>query len=161
MSTFATVVSKLPKVVFVKFTDSKGNELSWTLPGLTERGLYPLVPKSASWFLDKGRAHPVLRIIRTQLPTAPAFAMTSHGAQGQTLKKGCIVDLCIGKGASPLGSYVGLTRVANRTKLLIHRLFERELFSRGQKEGPDLLLKHLRGEKIDWKAIEEEHTPCM
>ena len=94
------------------------------LPGLTEKGLYPIVPKSASWFLDKGRQHPVLKIKRTQLPLAPAFAMTSHAAQGQTCKKGCIVDLCIGKGTNPLGSYVGLTRVENRRNMEIHHEFK-------------------------------------
>ena len=37
--------------------------------------------------------------------------MTSHAAQGQTFSTGAIVDLCIGKGSNPLGSYVALTRV--------------------------------------------------
>eukprot|EP00969_Alexandrium_andersonii_P282025 12467573-Alexandrium_andersonii.AAC.1 len=30
----------------------------------------------------------MLKIVRTQLPTAPAFAMTAHAAQGQTLRNG-------------------------------------------------------------------------
>ena len=90
---------------------------------------------------------------------APAFAMTSHAAQGQTLRKGAIVDLCIGKGANPLGSYVALTRVQNRKHLLIYRPFPRDCFCNGVKEGPDLLLQLLRGEHVDWKAIEQKYMP--
>ncbi len=52
---------------------------------LEEEGLYPIKPKRGAWFLDKGRKHPVLKISRQQLPLAPAFAMTAHAAQGQTL----------------------------------------------------------------------------
>ena len=29
----------------------------------------------------------------------------------------------------------------------------------GEPEGPSILLRKLRGEKIDWKAVEEKHTP--
>ena len=70
---------------------------------MDENGLYPIVQKSGSWFLDKGRQHPVLKITRKQIPLAPAFAMTAHASQGQTFKGGAIVDLCIGKGSNPLG----------------------------------------------------------
>ena len=42
---------------------------------------------------------------------------------------------------------------------MIFRPFERERFTQGQPKGPELLLKHLRGEDIDWKAIEEEYMP--
>ena len=33
------------------------------------------------------------------------------------------------------------------------------MFSGGPPQGPTLLLKKLRGEQIDWKAIEDQHTP--
>ena len=85
--------------------------------------------------------------------------MTYHAAQGQTLKIGATVDLCIGKSSNPLGSYVALTRVTDRSKLLIFRPFPLELFQQGPKEGPELLLRQLRGEALDWKAIEEKCTP--
>ena len=153
------ILKKLPKMVLVKFTKADGSDVDWKLPGLEERGLYPIVPKTSAWFLDKGRMHPVLKIKRRQLPLAPAFAMTSHAAQGQTFKKGAIVDLCIGKGTNPLGSYVACTRVTHRRHLLIYRPFERELFAQGEREGPLLLLKHLRGEEINWKEIEEKYMP--
>ena len=103
------ILKKLPKMVLVKFTKPDGSDVDWKLPGLEENGLYPIVPKKSAWFLDKGRMHPILKIRRRQLPLAPAFAMTSHASQGQTFQKGAIVDLCIGKGTNPLGSYVAIT----------------------------------------------------
>ena len=86
------ILQKLPKVVFVKFYGSDGEELQWRLPGTPENGVYPVTVKKKSWYFDKGRMHPVLRITRCQLPLAPAFAMTAHAAQGQTFKGGCVVD---------------------------------------------------------------------
>ena len=153
------VLKKLPKVVMVKFRTPTGGDLDWRLPGLDENGLYPIVPKSGQWFLDKSRPHPVLKITRKQIPLAPAFAMTAHASQGQTLKGGAIVDLCIGKGSNLLGSYVAMTRVKSMKDLLIYRPFPRELFTQGPRKGPDLLLKLLRGEMLNWKEIEEEHMP--
>ena len=70
----------LPLVVFVKYPNA-----TWTLPGLTEPGLYPIVPRASSWWLDKNRKHPKLKITRQQLPLAPAFSITTHASQGQTL----------------------------------------------------------------------------
>ena len=153
------ILKKMPKLVLVKFENADGTQVAWQLPGLCEPGLYPIVPKKSAWFLDRGRVHPVLKIVRRQLPLAPAFAVTSHAAQGQTFKKGAIVDLCIGKGTNPLGSYVAITRVTDKKHLLIYRPFGRELFAHGEREGPVLLLKHLRGEHINWKEIEEKYMP--
>ena len=143
----------LPKVVFVRFPDA-----SWTLPGLSEKGVYPIVPRKGSWFLDHGRPHPVLRVTRRQLPLAPAFAITAHAAQGQTLKA-AIIDLHIGRDTSPIAAYVALTRVARISDLLIYRDFPLDSFTKGPPEGPELLLTTLRGEHVDWKAVEDKHTP--
>ena len=52
-----------------------------------------------------------------------------------------------------------MTRIKKRIDLLIFRGFDKAVFSGGPPEGPTLLLKKLRGEEIDWKAIEETHTP--
>ena len=66
----------------------------------------------------------------------------------------------IGKGASPISSYVAITRVKRRESLLIYRPFDKDLFNQGSLQGPELLLKLLRGvEHIDWKQIELEHMP--
>ena len=64
-----------PNVVFVKMFDKDGKDLPWTLPGLDEPGLYPIVPCCGTWYmcLDKGRAQPVLKICCRQLPLTPAL----------------------------------------------------------------------------------------
>ena len=49
------ILEKLPLVVFVKFLGAE-----WKLPSLEEPGLYPIKPKSGTWFLDKGRKKPEL-----------------------------------------------------------------------------------------------------
>ena len=91
----------------------------------------------------------MLNISTRQLPLTPAFAMTSHAAQGQTYSKGAIVDLKIGGSSSAMSSYNAITRVERR----------RELFAQGQKPGLELLLKVWRREHIDWDAIENQLTP--
>ena len=153
------VLQKLPVVALVKFYDEDGGEVAWNLPGLREPGLYPIAPKRAAWFLDKARRHPVLKITRRQLPLAPAFAMTAHAAQGQTLKQGAVVDLRLGRGTNVVTSYVALTRVQSRHDLLIYRPFSLEPFQKGARKGPTELLRFLRGERIDWEALEKEFLP--
>jgi hypothetical protein len=69
---------------------------------------------------------------------------------------------------SAIASYVAMTRVRTRLDLLIYRNFEREVVTKGEPKGPALLLKVLRGEDVDWKAVEDKHTqkimcsgPCL
>ena len=93
-----------------------------------------------------------------QLPLAPAYSITAHGSQGQTLRA-AIIDLQIGRGVSPIASYVAMTRIKTRWDLLIFRAFDREIFTQGPPEGPSLLLRKLRGEQIDWQAVENKHIP--
>ena len=69
------------------------------------------------------------------------------------------MDLQLGRGISIIASYVAITRVETKERLLIYRPFDREPFMRGAPEGPTLLLRKLRGEQIDWKQIESMHTP--
>ena len=64
----------------------KFKDADWTLDGSTEKGLYPIEPVKRTWKLDKGRKNPVLAVSRTQLPLAPAFAITAHSSQGKTLR---------------------------------------------------------------------------
>ena len=70
-----------------------------------------------------------------------------------------ILDLEIGRGVSPIASYVCMTRIKRREDFLIFRPFDREVFSHGPLEGPTLLLKKIRGEAIDWDAVENKHSP--
>ena len=94
------------------------------------------------------------QVTRQQVPLAPGFAWTAHTAQGQTLNA-AIVDLSRGT----MSSYVAFTRVAKKEDLLIYRPFAHDVFTTGPLEGPPLLLKVLRGDEIDWAAIEEKHMP--
>ena len=126
------ILTRLPKVVFVKFLAKDGEDLKWTLHGQSEHGVYPIVPRKKDWYLDKGRVHPVLQIKRRQLPLTPAFAMTAHAAQGQTFSKGAIVHLNIGGSSSAMSSYVALTRVERRNDLLISNISTPSLQSRAK-----------------------------
>ena len=79
-----------------------------------------------------------------------------------------VVDLEIGSGASPLTSYVAITRVRRREDILIFRPFAREIFARGSPEGPQLLLQRLQGEDIEFpcraqakaRGRPRQHTDC-
>ena len=53
----------------------------------------------------------------------------------------------------------GAAQAQKRQDMLIYRSFDRELFTRGPRRGLELLLQVLRGEVIDWRAIEDEFTP--
>ena len=75
------------------------------------------------------------------------------------MRHSAIIDLCIGMGSNLLGSYVGITRVACKGNLLIYRPFPRDVFTQRPREGPQLLLRHLRHGDSDWKAVEEKHMP--
>ena len=155
------ILQKLPKVVYVQFKNKKDKPCNWRIDGMIKNGIYPIVPRSREWYLDKGKQYPQLKIRRRQLPLAPAFGMTSHSAQGQTFSSGAIVDLCIGGSSSTMSSYVALTRVERRKDLLILRPFPLEIFQQGQKPGMALLLRTCRGDKdIDWPAIERDLMPC-
>ncbi|HIF22532.1 MAG TPA: hypothetical protein EYQ27_11655, partial [Gemmatimonadetes bacterium] len=161
------ILRYVPRVVFVQYYEQVWSEekkefeskpCTWIVDGVGRPGVYPVFPWKRSWHLDQHRAHPKLEVKRYQVPLAPWFAMTAHAAQGRTLLA-AIIDLQIGRGVNPIASYVAMTRVKHRTDILIYRPFDREVFARGPPEGPSLLLKHLRGEPIDWAPIEKRLTP--
>ena len=83
--------SQRPSIVYVKF---KGAE--WQLEGVEEPGVYPIVPRTGEWWLDRGRKVTVLKVKRTQLPLTPAYAMTAHSSQGKTLQA-VLLDLNVDK----------------------------------------------------------------
>jgi hypothetical protein len=154
-----------PQVVLVQYFENVGENgvmmerpCKWILEGMIEQGVYPIKPLSKSWALDQRRERPQLWVKRWQLPLAPAYSITAHGSQGQTLRA-AIIDLQIGRGVSPIASYVSMTRMKTRNDLLIFRNFDRVIFTQGPPEGPSLLLRKLRGEIIDWQALEARHTP--
>ena len=89
-----------------------------------EAGVYPIRLLGREWFLDQRRDRPQLGVKRWQLPLAPAYAITAHGSQGQTLRA-AILDLQIGRCVSAIASYAAMTRIKTRHYLLIFRNFDR------------------------------------
>ena len=148
-----------PSIVYVKFEGA-----AWQLDGVDEPGVYPIVPRTQSWYLDKGRKVKTLKVRRTQLPLTPAYAMTAHSSQGKTLPA-VLLDLQVDKKVNPTIGTVATTRVRSREDVLIMRPFAKFLFQRGlASEGPDLLLQKLRGKEINWAAVREARRPsatCM
>ncbi|CAJ1335340.1 unnamed protein product [Effrenium voratum] len=142
-----------PTCVYVKFDGA-----TWQLNGAPEPGLYPVYPVRKVWKLDAKRKKPVLKIARTQLPLAPAYAITAHGSQGKTLPA-ALVDFNVDKRTDVTFGTVAASRVRSREDVLILRPFERWLYTRGAPEGPALLLQQLRGEEVDWEAFREAKAP--
>jgi hypothetical protein len=139
----------LPQTVYVKFDTAE----CWQIDGVPEENVYPVATCKRVWYLDRQRKNPQLRVSRTQFPLAPAFAITAHVAQGQTIPEGVLTDLCVGPGGNPFTAYVAFTRVQGRAQLFIYRAFDAAPFQKGIGLGRDLLLRQLRGERIDWKAL--------
>ncbi|CAJ1347157.1 unnamed protein product, partial [Effrenium voratum] len=142
-----------PTCVYVKFDGA-----TWQLDGAPEPGLYPVYPARKVWKLDAKRKKPVLKIARTQLPLAPAYAITAHGSQGKTLPA-ALVDFNVDKRTDVTFGTVAASRVRSREDVLILRPFERWLYTRGAPEGPALLLQQLRGEEVNWEAFREAKAP--
>ena len=143
----------MPTVVYVKFDGA-----TWQLDGTDEPGIYPVYPIKATWYLDRRRERPVLAVKRRQLPLVPAFAVTAHGSQGKT-KPAVMVDLNVDKRTDSRFGTVVCSRVACREDVLILRPFPLWLYQRGASEGPQMLLRHLRGEDIDWATYRETLMP--
>ena len=100
----------------------------------------------------------MLQISRKQVPLTPAYAMTAHSSQGKTLQA-VLLDLNVEKKVDTTFGAVAASRVRSREDALILRPFPLWLFQRGAVEGPQLLLRVLRGEEIDWAAYREGRKP--
>ena len=144
-----TLWNTLPEIVYVRFQTTA----TWHLLGLPEANVYPVPTCKRVWFLDRQKKYPQLRVWRTQFPLAPGFAITAHVAQGQTVSEGVTTDLNIGLSGNPFTAYVAFTRVPGRDKLLLFRPFHAKLFQRGVGIGRELLLRVLRGESVNWRAL--------
>ena len=109
-----------PTCVYVKFDGA-----TWQLDGAPEPGLYPVYPARKVWKLDAKRKKPVLKIARTQLPLAPAYAITAHGSQGKTLPA-ALVDFNVDKRTDVTFGTVAASRVRSREDVLILRRARKE-----------------------------------
>ena len=114
-----------PSVVFLKF-----DNVDWQLDGTSEPGVYPIEPVTRTWFLDRNKPKPVLKVVRRQLPLCPAFAITAHFSQGKTMEA-AILDLMIDKIADVSYGTVATSRVRSRDDVLILRPFPLWLHQRG------------------------------
>lgn len=94
------------------------------------------------------------RIKRTQLPITPAFAMTMHKAQGQTMEK-VIIDIEGVRGTE--APYVMVSRVTSLDGLLILRDFRKEKINCRPSE--DLQLEYQRLENLKLDTIYEIGSP--
>ena len=144
---------RMPSCVYVKFEGA-----TWQLDGIDEPGVYPIRPRKEDWYLDGKRTNPVLKVKRRQIPLTPAFAITAHSSQGQTLYA-LFLDLNVDKRVDATIGAVGISRVRSRHDCLILRPFPLWLFQRGMPDGPKLLLQKLRGEDIDLAAYAEGLNP--
>ena len=81
----------------------------------------------------------------------PGFAGTANFAQGQNLGK-VFADVSIADGTSGQTCYVALSRVSTRADIFLLRAFPLAMFSKTGKAVPELLLRHLKKEEIDWEV---------
>ena len=81
---------------------------------------FPILPDTITVRYQGSKSKQSLSFKRTQLPLIPAFAMTAHKSQGQTLDK-AIVDLANCHGTE--APYVMVSRVRRLNDLLILRPF--------------------------------------
>ncbi|PPQ86519.1 hypothetical protein CVT26_008820 [Gymnopilus dilepis] len=90
------------------------------------------------------------KIKRTQLPLTPAFALTAHKAQGQTMPK-ALVDIQSCRGTE--SPYVMISRVTSLQGLLILRPFDTKKIKCRQSE--DVRKEMTRLETLRWQTIAE------
>jgi PIF1-like helicase len=77
---------------------------------------FPILPDTNTVRYQGSRLKHFLSFKQTQLPLIPAFAMTAHKSQGQTIQK-AIIDLATCRGTEP--PYVMVSRVRKLEDLLI------------------------------------------
>ena len=111
------VLKHLPECVYVIKADA-----TWTVGESKIKGLYPIKPVSATWFLDRGRPRPKLGIYRRQCPLSPGFAVTIFSLQGGEVDD-LDVDVNISSMCSPQTCYVALSRTKTREGLGLMRSF--------------------------------------
>ncbi|KAF5357492.1 hypothetical protein D9758_012512 [Tetrapyrgos nigripes] len=97
--------------VLIEFPESSVN-----IPGLPDKW-FPIVPQSSTFTVtlkDENGQHRRIKCFRKQLPLQPAFTVTGHFAQGQTLA----VVLCTFKDG-PAAAYVSASRATQRSGLFL------------------------------------------
>ena len=129
-------------------------DADWIVPRFTRPGVYPIIPTSKIWYLDKNKKNPVLNVRCHRIPIGPAFGITSHSSQGPALKDTSI-DLIAN---DPFLCYVAIRRVCSSSDLVIYGVSPKKIFQRGDPLGPSFLLKKLREKNFD---LHNHKTPCL
>lgn len=126
-----------PKYALVEFPNCKvGSALATLQPKLipvsvSEQSFLfdvdELLPTTESKAAKAKKQSTKITVKRRALPLVPAFSITTHKSQGQTLRK-IIVDLVLPPGPTELASvYVPLSRVKRLQDLVILRPFQLEV----------------------------------
>ena len=92
------------------------------LPELSPHEI-PILQDTTSFTIQNPYNNEKISIQRTQVPIVPAFAMTAHKAQGQTMTR-AIIDLTTCRGTQ--APYVMVSRVTSLEGLLILRPFKKD-----------------------------------
>ncbi|KAF5335803.1 hypothetical protein D9611_009612 [Ephemerocybe angulata] len=108
------------------------------MPGLDKHEM-PILSDSVEMSFNNKWAKTSKSAQRKQVAVVPAFAMTAHRAQGQTLSH-VIVDLYSCRGTE--AAYVMVSRATSLDGLLVYRDFDKKKIMAGQK--PDVLLENHR-----------------
>jgi hypothetical protein len=86
-------------------------------------GLYPILPDTCRFTFSHKLLPKPLSVKRIHCPLIPAFAMTAHKSQGQSLEK-VIVDLESCRGTE--APYVMVSRATSLDGLLVYRAFDKQ-----------------------------------
>ena len=141
------IMKRLPKTVYVQ----KPN-VTWTIGTCTIPGLYPIKCKKALWYLDAHHKPPKLAIDRYQFPLSPVVCLTVHATQGMD-KDPLMLDVNTRDESSKQTCYVGMSRAKHKKGINLLRPFPLETFQGDPPLVPSILLKKLRGEKVQWGNV--------
>ena len=111
------------------------------MPGLAP-GLYPVMPDTCYFTFSHPRLPKPLSVKRIQCPLVPAFAMTAHKSQGQSLQS-VIIDLESCRGTE--APYVMVSRATSLDGLLVYRPFDQAKIRRNMSQDCRAEERHLDG----------------
>jgi hypothetical protein len=100
------------------------------MPGLSP-GVYPILPDSCHFTFSHKLLPKALAVKRTQCPLIPAFTMTVHKSQGQSLEK-VIVDLESCRGTE--APYVMVSQATSLDGLLVYHAFDKQRIRRNMSQ---------------------------
>ena len=136
------VLTKMPKIIYVKFPGA-----TWTLLDEFGPGVYPVTPVSRTWVVNQKTQ---TRVRRTGFFLIPDLASTAHMIQGQSLEA-CfhdVVNMDITESVNEelqVSGYVMLSRAKYLDKLWILQPFSQKLFTQRPPAGPHILMQKLKG----------------